>query len=297
MVNAHYVLEIAITIQIAQDHYDVLSVKMWKGFRDVLDKIQMAMTIVSVLEECFVYIFLFTCHLFSPGFMPKFLPGIVNYVGECGTENYLCGKCEGDCDDDNDCMNGLICFQRSGAESVPGCSGAGGDRDVNGKDICFDPNDVSQPTAKPTKEIPELIGGPYPFSLRYHTTLQCSPTSPCQKCTGGCSSDRDCAAGLSCFNRTGLESIPGCVTGGIGDVSDINYCYTEPQHGPVSFIPGEFTVSQNGLSLSTGLSSRLIASSGSKVSYDGGGQSSFNYHPNPDFGATFTDISGSNLGG
>ncbi len=71
--------------------------------------------------------------------MPTSEPGVVNYVGECGVEEYLCGECEGDCDSDVDCEDGLECFFRSGYETVPGCTGEGGDRDVVGRDICFKP--------------------------------------------------------------------------------------------------------------------------------------------------------------
>jgi len=65
----------------------------------------------------------------------------------------------------------------------------------------------------------------------------------------------------------------------------------------VTFIPGEFTVSENGLSLSTGLTSRLIATSGSKVTYANGGKSAVSYHSRPDFGAAFNITLGSNTGG
>lgn len=27
--------------------------------------------------------------------------GVINYIGECGTESYLCSRCEGDCDVSN----------------------------------------------------------------------------------------------------------------------------------------------------------------------------------------------------
>jgi hypothetical protein len=86
----------------------------------------------------------------------------VNYIGECGnyyenyynytyTDDYLCGRCEGDCDHDSDCQPGLICYQRGGFESVPGCTGAGGSRDLERKDICINPNDLTgEPTATPT---------------------------------------------------------------------------------------------------------------------------------------------------
>jgi hypothetical protein len=228
------------------------------------------------------------------------VPGIVNYIGECGAENYKCGQCEGDCDSDSDCLSGLICFQRLGSEAVPGCTGEGGARDLIQKDYCIDPNDLGDtiaPTAQPTTEMAVLRGGPYEYSLRYHIDQNCSVATPCEKCTGWCSSDADCASGLSCYIRVGNQPITGCVTGGNGDVSNTNYCYTVPRHGPVTFIPGEFTVSENGLSLSTGLTSRLIASSGSKVTYENGGKSALLYHSKPDFGAAFNITLGSNTGG
>ena len=40
-----------------------------------------------------------------------------------------------DCDDDDECQNGLICFQRDDLEAVPGCSGED-NRDLDGKDVC-----------------------------------------------------------------------------------------------------------------------------------------------------------------
>lgn len=51
-----------------------------------------------------------------------------------------CGKCEGDCDNDNECQNGLKCFFRKRKnpwEPVPGCQGQG----EKGRDYCYDPND------------------------------------------------------------------------------------------------------------------------------------------------------------
>ena len=42
--------------------------------------------------------------------------------------------CEGDCDGNADCKSGLTCFQRSGSETVPVCSGNG----VSGWDYCIE---------------------------------------------------------------------------------------------------------------------------------------------------------------
>lgn len=65
-----------------------------------------------------------------------------------------------------------------------------------------------------------------------------------------------------------------------------------------SFFPGFLVVLENGLSLSQGLTSRIIAESGEKVKYANGGQSDIDFHPLPDFGATFWDPrNGSNPGG
>ena len=40
-----------------------------------------------------------------------------------------------DCDDDDGCQDGLICFQRGALEAVPGCSGEE-NRELDGKDVC-----------------------------------------------------------------------------------------------------------------------------------------------------------------
>jgi len=36
----------------------------------------------------------------------------------------ICGQCQGDCDTDANCAEGLKCFQRNGGESIPGCKGS-----------------------------------------------------------------------------------------------------------------------------------------------------------------------------
>lgn len=47
------------------------------------------------------------------------------------------GECQGDCNRDSDCANGLVCMQRSNGETVPGCSGEG---QVNARaDFCIQP--------------------------------------------------------------------------------------------------------------------------------------------------------------
>ena len=50
----------------------------------------------------------------------------------------------------------------------------------------------------------------------------------------------------------------------------------------MTYKPGEATVYENGLLLSTGLTSRIIATKDTKVQYEMGGQSSENFHSAPD---------------
>lgn len=232
--------------------------------------------------------------LFSSGtdfcFEPQIVEqNVINYVGECSSSTYLCGVCEGDCDSDADCASGLYCFQRSGSEEAPGCSGNGGLTDVSGKDICV-----------PIGTTPSPVQSPTSYVFRDSLTLRseaCSASNPCDKCEGSCMQDSDCDQGLKCFLRTAGEPIVGCVTGGSGDVSGTNYCYDMPPGGPVTYIPGALTKIENGVKLSTGLTAKIIATTGSKVIYKNGQTSSVNFHGDPDAGATFAITFGPNTGG
>jgi hypothetical protein len=59
-----------------------------------------------------------------------------HYTGDC-TADYLCGKCQGACEDDSGCAEGLTCMVRNADEAVPGCSGTIGLWD--GTNYCYDP--------------------------------------------------------------------------------------------------------------------------------------------------------------
>jgi len=192
--------------------------------------------------------------------------------------NFPLGECEGDCDSDEQCGPGLKCFHRSGTESVPGCTGTG----KNAKDYCY--RVAPPPPTSPPPPTPELV---FPNSL---TISACSAGSPCQKCQGNCNGDdSNCASGMECFARNNEESVPGCVTGGSGDISGADYCHIPPPNGEVTYVPGEATIYENGLLLSTGLQSRIIATTGQPVSYGAGGQSSESFHKAPDGAAVFED--------
>ena len=74
----------------------------------------------------------------STGYNPIYAPppstklDFVSYKGGNCDRFYKCGLCQGDCDTDLDCSGGLVCYQRQGWETIPGCQGYGG----QGADYC-----------------------------------------------------------------------------------------------------------------------------------------------------------------
>jgi hypothetical protein len=69
------------------------------------------------------------------------------------SEMYPLGECQGECHADTDCAGTLECFQRSNAQSVPGCTGTG----VVGKSYCCSLNagtvSHSQPANSPQSNL------------------------------------------------------------------------------------------------------------------------------------------------
>jgi hypothetical protein len=123
------------------------------------------------------------------------------------TKTEPCGQCQGDCDSDDDCADGLRCFQRSSSSTlVPGCD-AGGSGDVAQYDYCFVPPIPQAPTL-------QSLGG-----------SGCTSSAQCGQCQGDCDSDDDCEQGLQCFQRSSSEKVPGCDAGGNGDVAHYDYCH------------------------------------------------------------------------
>ena len=57
----------------------------------------------------------------APTVPPMVEPMLVS-VGK-DKDGELLGLCEGDCKDDDDCAEGLICLDRDSEDEVPGCSG------------------------------------------------------------------------------------------------------------------------------------------------------------------------------
>jgi hypothetical protein len=125
-----------------------------------------------------------------------------NLGGSGCTTSKPCANCHGDCDHDGECESGE-CFQRDDNTKVPGCD-TGGSGDVSGYDFC-----VSNAASR---KLVNLGGS------------GCTSSRRCGKCHGDCDSDSQCGPGLRCFQRSGYTKVPGCDTGGSGDVSGYDYC-------------------------------------------------------------------------
>jgi len=61
-------------------------------------------------------------------------PSKPSLVNKGDNPNVKLGQCEGDCDSNADCQQGLVCYQRdTSADLVPGCS-SGGSGDISDHD-------------------------------------------------------------------------------------------------------------------------------------------------------------------
>jgi hypothetical protein len=96
-----------------------------------------------------------------------------SYPGNNGkpTNAYPLKVCQGDCDNDNECEGNLKCFQRSGEESVPGCTNLSSR--WSGIDFCYDPS-TGSPT--PTTSAPTTSVSPTFAPTTFAPTNSVSPT-------------------------------------------------------------------------------------------------------------------------
>jgi len=128
---------------------------------------------------------------------------VLQNAGSCTKAN-PCMQCQGDCDNNEQCAEGLYCFHRILSSTlVPGCD-AGGSGDIGTHDYCTN--------------VPSTV-------LQDAGRHGCTEANPCVQCQGDCDSDAQCAEGLHCFQRNTFSMlIPGCSAGGSGDIEDRDYC-------------------------------------------------------------------------
>jgi hypothetical protein len=187
----------------------------------------------------------------------------VDFGGTPPADAFPLHRCQGDCDSDNDCEDGLICFQRNSNQAIPGCTG--GEENPMMTDYCVldlrgdgytdapTSKQTTPPTAAPTAA--EVTSTPTVVATKPPTNIPTAvptkkapvpfvprPTGPAKviwnrgwepnfmlgECEGDCDNDDDCAPGLICFSReTSGVAVPGCV-GGEKDTTLTDYCTYPP---------------------------------------------------------------------
>lgn len=91
-----------------------------------------------------------------PTLVPLVPIPLTDFGGTPPADKFPLEFCQGDCDKDEDCAEGLICFQRTSNETVPGC--IGGETDIKKTDYCildpygdgYEPTSQSDVAADPT---------------------------------------------------------------------------------------------------------------------------------------------------
>lgn len=110
-------------------------------------------------------------------------------------------RCQGDCNSDEDCAAGLVCwYDFDGSGNVPGCTGTA----QPDAEYCVDPDDVEFVMPGSVDDASNKnVNAAGPWLLE---------TGLLNRCEGDCDYDEDCAEGLVCWydeDETG-ELPPGC---------------------------------------------------------------------------------------
>ncbi|KAL3909150.1 MAG: hypothetical protein SGILL_008201 [Bacillariaceae sp.] len=200
---------------------------------------------------------------------------LIDFGGTPPIEKFPLRRCEGDCDTDEDCMDGLVCFQRNGNQTVPGCTA--GDFPMDRlTDFCIldpfgsgyvdppteaptsglqPPSDL--PTVRPATDVPATTGGEPSVSPTYFPrpvgppkevwNRGWEPAFQLGECEGDCDDDGDCLPGLICFEREAARvAVPGCA-GGETDDSLTDYCVYPDL--PDGVLPGNLPGADDGIDL------------------------------------------------
>ena len=143
---------------------------------------------------------------------------LTSVSGDCDLGQ--CGTCQGDCDSDRHCRNGLKCFFRSGNDpNPPGCQGQA----ISSVDYCYDPRSSPVfPSPTPRPPTPRPYTAPSGNTLDLVQGGNCD-RGQCGQCQGDCDSDKHCKNGLKCFFRNrNAPNPPGCD----GQATrSVDYCY------------------------------------------------------------------------
>ncbi|CAB9505702.1 expressed unknown protein [Seminavis robusta] len=149
------------------------------------------------------------------------LPDLEGFGGEPDDSYFPLQLCQGDCDSDDECDVGLVCFQRSGGENVPGCTGKT-DNDIL-TDYCILGSIIQAATNPPDNND----GRPMAHLELVAQNGVPASAYPLELCEGDCDDDSDCEGELVCLLREIDDPVPGCL-GPEGLASRTDFCVYPP---------------------------------------------------------------------
>jgi hypothetical protein len=125
-----------------------------------------------------------------------------------------CGLCQGDCDNDDECMGHLVCRQKSGPGSVDGCLGF----DQSNSDFCVEPTVAAVVVTSTPAPVSVTSNSDIPSDSSSNSGTGalklslpgCSVDNPCGLCQGDCDNDDECGGQLVCRQKSGPGSVDGC---------------------------------------------------------------------------------------
>ena len=115
----------------------------------------------------------------------RIVPTLVHVGDDDEIEEFSLQECQGDCDSDADCAYGLVCFERLGNETVPGCMGEA----IPMEDYCIPPQQANELTLHGINGVPEI-------------------NYPLKACQGDCGTDDDCEVSIENLWIARLELVP-----------------------------------------------------------------------------------------
>jgi len=119
------------------------------------------------------------------------------------------GKCQGKCNSDSHCREGLTCLNLPGQTYVPGCEG---ELEDTGVSVCYDSKDAVDYDSIPEDSETLLFVGKRRGK---------DYTNQFGKCVGDCRVNADCRGDLECYEDGG-SYVPGCL--GVR-VKGMDYCH------------------------------------------------------------------------
>ena len=136
----------------------------------------------------------------SSGTSTSIVPIVDKGANGC-TTTQKCTECQGDCDDDEDCADGLVCFQRTYSyDRVPGCGTTGYVKSTSEHDYCSRSSSTSDGSSTSTVSGNVWYGTetcPFKGDLKYGERFCTEESDDARSTSGGFAENCECSPGYS----------------------------------------------------------------------------------------------------